>query len=70
MTTRMLYGMLDMLHEFKHDKSSLMTSYVEQRLAKSFSQYDKELQQSLQILTRKHEKSILKRIAKIDNKSY
>ena len=67
MNTRSLYSMLDLLQEFKHDKSTLMTLYVAERLQKSYSQYDTELQQSIQFLTRKHEKSIMKRIAKLDN---
>lgn len=62
-------SMLETLSFYHRDKDKLMQNYIEERLTKSFSLYDKELQQSLQILTTKHEKSILKRMAKLDAKS-
>ena len=64
-----LHNMLLILSQYKHDKNTLMQMHINERLNKSFNQYDKELQQSIQFLTRKHEKSILKRINKIDDKS-
>lgn len=69
MTIKQLYSMLDLLSEHHRSKEDLMPIYVAERLQKSYAQYDKELQQSIQFLTRKHEKSILKRMAKIDSKS-
>lgn len=63
-----LFFMLQELQEYKRDKSVLMPKYVEERLNKSFQTYDKELQQSIQFLTRKHEKSIIKRMKKLDDK--
>lgn len=57
-----LLHMLDTLQQYKRDKNTLMQQYVTERLDKSFNQYDKELQQSLQFLTRKHEKSLIKRM--------
>lgn len=59
-----LFRMLDTLKDYKHSREDLMPMYVERRLQKSFNQYDKELQQSLAFLTRKHEKSLLKRMTK------
>lgn len=57
-----LFRMLDDLKQYKRDKNTLMQQYVMNRLDKSFNQYDQELQQSLQFLTRKHEKSLIKRM--------
>ena len=57
-----LNNMLDTVAEYKHDKNTLMEKYVSERLNKSFNQYDKELQQSIEFLTRKHEKSLIKRM--------
>lgn len=68
----MKYKLLSMLNEissYHRDKETLMRSYVIERLDKSFNQYDKELQHSIEFLAGKHEKSILKRIKKIDDKS-
>ena len=56
--------MLSELQQYKRDKNTLMPLYVSERLDKSFNQYDKELQQSIQFLTRKHEKSLIKRMKK------
>ena len=68
MKTR-LFSMLEELQNYKRDKNTLMTQYVTERLDKSFNQYDKELQQSIQFLTRKHEKSLIKRINKLNDRS-
>lgn len=57
-----LFRMLNNLQQYKRDKNTLMQYYVTERLDKSFNQYDKELQQSLLFLTRKHEKSLIKRM--------
>jgi hypothetical protein len=57
-----LFRMLNNLQNYKRDKNTLMQHYVTERLDESFNQYDKELQQSLQFLTRKHEKSLIKRM--------
>lgn len=59
---QVLFNMLTELQKYKRDKSTLMSQYVQERLDKSFNQYDKELQQSIQFLTRKHEKSLIKRM--------
>lgn len=64
-----LFFMLQDLQNYKRDKQTLMPKYIEERLNKSFSVYDKELQQSIQFLTQKHEKSIIKRMKKLDGKS-
>lgn len=63
-----LFVMLSDLQQYKRDKSELMPQYIVERLDKSFNQYDKQLQQSLQFLTRKHEKSLIKRMKKLDDK--
>lgn len=67
MKTRLCY-MLETLQQYKRDKNTLMPQYVTERLDKSYNQYDKELQQSIQFLTRKHEKSLIKRLNKLDDK--
>lgn len=61
----LLIHMLSTLQEYRRDKTVLMQQYIVDRLDKSFSQYDKELQQSIQFLTKKHEKSLLKRMNKL-----
>ena len=60
-----LDNMLSILAEYKRDKKDLMPMYISERLNRSFNQYDKELQQSIEFLTRKHEKSLLKRMNKL-----
>lgn len=57
-----LTSMLAEVQNYKRDKSTLMETYVAERLQKSFNMYDKELQQSLSFLTKKHEKSLIKRM--------
>ena len=64
---RILYSMIEELQQYKRDKNDLMKQYVSERLDKSFSQYDKELQQSILYLTKKHEKSLVKRLKKLNN---
>lgn len=64
----MANNLLNTLSMYKRNKEDLMTMYVSERLTKSFNTYDKELQQSIEFLTRKNEKSLLKRIKKIDEK--
>lgn len=61
-----LVTMLSNLENYKRDKSALMTMYVSDRLDKSFNEYDKELKQSIEFLTLKHEKSLIKRMKNID----
>ena len=63
-----LTSMLEILQQYKRDKDTLMTQYITDRLDKSFALYDKELQQSIEFLTRKHEKSLVKRMKKLDDK--
>ena len=68
----MKYELLSMLHElenYKHSKEELMALYVSERLSKSFDMYDKELRYSIDFLKQKHEKSLLKRINKLDKTS-
>lgn len=64
-----LFFMLNELAAHKRDKSVLLPRYIEERLNKSFSVYNTELQQSIQFLTRKHEKSLIKRMKKVNDKS-
>lgn len=63
-----LLNMLSVLSNHKHDKQFLMTMYVSERLDKSFDVYNKEIQHSLEFLNRKHEKSIIKRLNKLNDK--
>lgn len=65
---KLLINMLAELSEYKRDKNELMAQYVSERLDKSFNQYDKELQHSIEYLTNKHEKSLIKRMKKLDVK--
>ena len=58
--------MLSTLSEYKRDRAALMPLYVEERLSKSHSQYTKDLQESILFLSRKHEKSLVKRLNKLD----
>ena len=69
MTRNDIITMLETLQEHKHDKTELMPMYIQTRLCKSFDLYNHELQQSILFLTRKHEKSLLKRLNKIDDKT-
>ena len=46
----LLNSMVSELQEYKHDKSSLMSEYIADRLNKSFDTYSKELQQSILFL--------------------
>ena len=64
-----LLDMIKVLEQYKHDRKDIMFVYVSERLEKSFNEYTKELKQSVQYLTLKHEKSLVKRIKKIDDKS-
>lgn len=66
--TRRYISMLETLQQYRRDRNTLMTQYVTERLDKSFALYDKELQQSIAFLTRKHEKSLVKRMKKLDGK--
>ena len=65
---QIIFNMLDEIQSYKRDKHSLMSIYVNERLDKSFNLYDKELHDSIQFLTTKHEKSLIKRIKKLDDK--
>ena len=67
--THTILRMIETLNSYKRGKENLMSNYVAERLDKSFNQYDKELQQSILFLTRKHEKSLIKRMKKLDDKS-
>ena len=67
--THTILRMIETLSGYKRDKETLMSNYVTERLDKSFNQYDKELQQSILFLTRKHEKSLIKRMKKLNDKS-
>ena len=62
-------SMIETLQQYKHEKSNLMYDYISERLNKSFNLYAHELTNSLVFLTHKHEKSILKRLNRIDDKS-
>lgn len=64
--TNRLNNMLEQLSKYHKETETLMQTYVSERLDKAFAVYDKELQQSIQILTRKHEKSIVKRMRSMD----
>ena len=68
MINRLNY-ILSELSQYKRDKEYLMQYYVSKRLDKSFDSYNKELQQSVDFLTKKHEKSLIKRMNKSDDKS-
>ena len=64
----LLTEMLTELQGYKRNPANLMQTYITERLNKSFDQYNKELQQSILFLTHRHEKSLLKRLNKLDKK--
>lgn len=61
-----IHNMLNILQEYKSDSKDQMETLIQERLTKSFNEYDKELQQSILFLTRKHEKSLMKRLKKVE----
>lgn len=63
----LLLRMLNVLQQHKYNKEELIMQFVNERLDKSFNQYNKELQQSIEFLTKKHEKSLVKRIKNLDD---
>lgn len=67
--TNVLKELILTLQEYKHDKKTLLEKRIQDRLDKSFNTYNKELQQSILFLTRKHEKSIMKRLTKLNDKT-
>ena len=62
-----LLNMLSLLQEYRRSKEDLMHVYITERLDKSYALYTKELDYSMNYLKCKHEKSILKRLKKLDN---
>ena len=64
-----LKEMLVTIQDYKHDKRTLLETRIQERLDRSFNTYNKELQQSILFLTRKHEKSIMKRLTKLNDKT-
>ena len=64
-----ILNMLSMLQEYRRPKDQLMQQYIVNRLEKSYAQYDKELTYSKLYLQTKHEKSILKRLTKLNDKA-
>lgn len=63
-----ILSMIETLQSYRREKSNLMFDYVSQRLDKSFEVYAHELTQSIIFLTNKHEKSLLKRLTKLNDK--
>lgn len=64
-----LFDILNSLSKYNNsNKENLMRTYIESRLFESFNVYQKELENSIQFLSRKHEKSVIKRISKLDDK--
>lgn len=61
--------MLTELQQYKSPDKLLMQQLIQKRLDKSFDLYYAELEKSLQLLSKKHEKSLLKRINKLDDKT-
>ena len=64
-----LTNMIEELQCYKHDKTELMQNYIVARLDLSFFQYNNELSKSVEFLTHKHEKSLLKRLTKLNEKT-
>lgn len=65
-----LFHMLTELSRYHRPRATCMSEYVQERLDKSFNTYEQELQQSLMFLSTKHEKSLIKRIKNLDDKSH
>lgn len=68
MTKQMLQYMLEDLNIHRKTPEQLMTECVENRLNASLNVYNTELQATIQFLSRKHEKSLMKRLTKLDGK--
>ena len=62
-----LLNMLSLLQQYKRPKEQLIQLYITERLDKSYALYMKEIDYSMNYLKSKHEKSILKRLKKLDN---
>lgn len=67
--TTLIKEIISELSEYHNDKTTLMKRYVIERLDKSFNEYNKELNQAVEFLSKKHEKSIIKRMKKLNDKS-
>lgn len=65
--TRVLYSILNDLSLYKDgDKSEILKRRVQERLEKSYQIYYQEVEQSINFLKFKHEKSLIKRMNKMD----
>ena len=60
-----LFEILNILQSYKtSNKVELMQKYIIERLDKSYNTYENELKHSMDFLSAKHEKSLIKRMNK------
>lgn len=63
-----ILSILEDLSHCNRSKAEIMQECVQERLTQSFSVYSHDLENSINFLTRRHEKSLLKRLNKLDDK--
>lgn len=66
MNEEMIRDMIDCLQNYKHDKTQLMQKYVQNRLDQNLIQYYRKLQQSVDFLSRKDSKKVIKKLNRVD----
>lgn len=62
----MIHQMIEELSQYKRPRDVIMMEAVQERLNTSYDVYVKELDNSLQFLSKRHELSIMKRLNKHD----
>ena len=68
MNDKMILSMLNGLQKYKHSKTELIQFYIQKRLDLNLQQYYRKLQQSVDFLTRKDSKKVLKKLNRVDKK--
>lgn len=66
MNEEMIRDMIDCLQNYKHDKTQLMQKYIQNRLDQNLIQYYRKLQQSVDFLSRKDSKKVIKKLNRVD----
>lgn len=66
MNEEMIRDMINCLQNYKHDKTQLMQKYIQNRLDQNLIQYYRKLQQSVDFLSRKDSKKVIKKLNRVD----
>lgn len=66
MNEEMIRDMIDYLQNYKHDKTQLMQKYIQNRLDQNLIQYYRKLQQSVDFLSRKDSRKVIKKLNRVD----